>query len=60
MQVQIYADTFSAEAEADTMNITLTNVDLGLLFGQFSTDDILSQLEYSDIIDWVHGQESDE
>jgi len=58
MNIQLYADTFSAEAEADTMNITLTNVDPGLLFGQFTTDDILSQLEYSDIIDWVHDNES--
>ena len=59
MDIQLYADTFSAEAEADTMYITLTNVDSALLFGQFSTDDILSQLDYSDIIDWVHGQEDE-
>ena len=59
MNIQLYADTFSAEAEADTMNVTLTNVDPSLLFGQFSIDDILSQLDYSDIIDWVHGQEDE-
>lgn len=59
MNIQLYADTFSAEAEADTMNITLTNVDTSLLFGQFSIDDILSQLDYSDIINWVHGQQED-
>jgi len=53
--IQVYADTFSAEAENEVMNVTLTNVDESLLFGQFSFADVAAHFDLSDIIDYVHG-----
>lgn len=60
MNIQVYADTISAETEVETMNVLLTNVDIGLLFGQFTINDILSELDYSDIVDWISAQREDE
>ena len=63
MDVQIYADSFSAEAENDTINITLRNVDLSLFIGQFNPKDVLEAITandgHSDIVDFVSDSEED-
>jgi len=57
MDIQVYADSFSAEAENEVVNVTLRNVDLSLLIGQFNIKDVLEAITandgYGDITDYV-------
>jgi hypothetical protein len=57
MDIQVYADSFSAEAENEVINVTLRNVDLSLFIGQFNPRDVLEAITandgYSDITDYV-------
>lgn len=56
MDIQAYttkAPIIDQEDE-DTYNTTLVDVDETLFWGQFNVAQVLDNLEYEDIINWVH------
>lgn len=59
MTIQVYAESVNAESERDSMNVTLDGVDISLLLGQFSSEQLLEHIaedDYASIINYVAEQ----
>lgn len=53
MNIQVYATKASIDAERDSMNVYLEDVDMSLLVGQISVRDLLDELELGQIQDYI-------
>lgn len=51
--IQVYAKQINIEAESEIANITLSGVDINQLIEEFSPQDVLDCLSYSDIVQYV-------
>ena len=63
MDIQLYSDKVTVEHEANQVNVTLENVDVSLLVGQFNTQVLLEALaedNYADIVKFVSRGKDDE
>lgn len=59
--IQLYADGMSVDPDDNnSINVTLTNIDLSQVVTQFFIDDVLDCLEFSDIADYVNKKLADE
>ena len=55
MDMELYGEKVVVEPEdGDTSKVNIRNVDLTLFFGQFIVADILDNLEYDEVMQWVH------
>lgn len=51
--IQVYAKQINIDAESEIANITLSGVDINQLIEEFSPQDVLDCLSYSDIVQYV-------
>jgi hypothetical protein len=51
--INIYSDRIISEADGQTQNVYLTNVDVTQVIAEFSPKDVLDCLELSQIVDYV-------
>lgn len=50
--IQVYAD--SVQIDTNDKMVTIAGFDIAQLVKEFSVDELLSEMEFSDVADWVH------
>lgn len=60
MNIQLYASNARIEAERDTMNVYLEDIDLSLLVGQFNTDELLDEIDITELTAYLDSKNTQE
>lgn len=53
MDIQVYGDKVIVEHETNQVNVTVQNIDLSLIMGQFSLEELLGDYDIADIYSWL-------
>ena len=59
MNLQVYAESVNVEHESNDLNVSLDGVDVSLLLGQFSSEQLLEHVaadDYAAIVNYVASQ----